>query len=99
LGNLFASLAFLQELMVILFKNCHSIKMWKVFSNGKQTSPTSTLCKHFQHEHAQVWESKSHCLGVPKKSEIGQVMGSSVEQFMQEGLMVQLQVCWAWLLY
>lgn len=77
--------------MVIPFRDHRGFKMWKVFSNGKRTSPTSTLRSHFQHEHAQVWESQSHCLGIPKKSEVGQVIGASVEQFTQEGLMVRLQ--------
>jgi len=77
--------------MVIPFRNhCH-IKMWKIFSNAKQTSPTSTLRKHFQNEHTQVWESESRHFGVPQKSRIGQVIGSSVEQFTHEGLMVRLQ--------
>jgi len=65
--------------------------MWKVFNNGKQTSPTSTIRKHFQSKHHHIWKSKCRHLNIPQKSTTGQTLGSSVEPFTQEGLLIQLQ--------
>ena len=37
--------------------------MWKVFSNGDQTSPTSTLRSHLQRDNIEVLERKRHLRG------------------------------------
>ena len=65
--------------------------MWKVFKNGRQTSPTSTLRHHFEHEHLQIWESECRRLGIPQKSPPGQAPGLNVEPFTQEGLVTRLE--------
>ena len=66
--------------------------MWKVFNNGDQTSPTSTLRKHFKHEHSLIWESECCNLKIPRGSgSTEQSFSSSVEEFTREGLMVRLR--------
>ena len=68
--------------------------MWKVFNNGHQTSPTSTVRHHFEREHLHVWQSECHRLNVPqkaKKSPTGRVPGSSVQEFTREGVMTRIQ--------
>lgn len=65
--------------------------MWKVFSNGPQTSPTSTIRHHFKSEHPDIWESECSRLNVPRKSSAGQVLGWDGEEFTREGLVARLQ--------
>ena len=73
------------------FRNRDSIKMWKVFNNGNQTSPTSTLRKHFKHEHFHVWNYECLCLKVPWTSTTHQMSSSIAELFTRDGLMKRLQ--------
>ena len=62
-----------------------------MFNNGQQTSPTSTLRYHFNHEHHGIWEHECDRLGVPRKSPTGQALGWDGEVFTWEGFMARLQ--------
>ncbi|KAF9646288.1 hypothetical protein BDM02DRAFT_3271066, partial [Thelephora ganbajun] len=73
------------------FGNTNGTKAWKVFKNGPQTSPTSTLRCHFKNEHRNIWESESRRLNIPQKSQKRQVLSSNREPFTREGLVMRLQ--------
>jgi hypothetical protein len=70
--------------------NINHIKMWKVFSNGQKTSPTSTLRTHFKHEHCHVWESECDYLKVPRRDPVGRVLGWSGETLTQDGFAMRV---------
>lgn len=62
------SLSFMiRWLMAIHPRNRNGIKIWKLFKNVVQTSPTSTIRKHFEHEHLHTWKSECDRLAVPQK--------------------------------
>ena len=65
--------------------------MWKVFNNGDQTSPTSTLRKHFRREHPNIWKLECRRLKVPQGSARGQMSESIVEPLTRDSFMRQLQ--------
>lgn len=79
------------KLMALHFRNYNGIKTWKIFNNGNQTSPTSTLQKHFKHEHLDIWKSECHCLKVPQHDIVKRVLGPTVEPFTRDATMMQLQ--------
>ena len=70
------------------FRNRHGTKSWTVFDIRK--SPTTTLHKHFQNEHPDLWEAECTSLGVPQKDVKGQAPVLEEESFTRDGFMSRL---------
>ena len=64
--------------------------MWKVFCNGRQTSPTTPLRNHFRNEHPGIWESECCRLNIPRNGPTGQVLGWDGELFTPEGFVIRI---------
>ena len=76
---------------MLLCPQCLGITMASRCRKHSVTESKPHQCKHFVNTPNMNLSKSECCLSVPKKSEIEQVVGLSMEQFIQGGLMVQFQ--------
>lgn len=72
-------------------RTINGIKAWKVFKNGRQTSPTSTLRHHFDRQHHHVWDSERSRLGIPRQRPRRPALDWDGEPITREGIVKRVQ--------
>ena len=71
-------------------RNRNGCKSWKLFLNGEKTSPMSSICSHFKHEHYCEWCEECAWLEIYPNNKTEWMPDPGVETFAQEGFITWL---------